>query len=273
MNLDELAPVLRRMLLLLLLVAMSPLAAWGPHGHQVVAEIAARELNPTARAEVERLLGDRAGNAMREASTWADEIRGEERWRHTGSWHYLNFERGDCSYIAKQNCRGGNCVVGAIEREARILADRKASKAKRANALRFVIHFVGDVHQPLHAGFSHDRGGNDFQVRYGRDGGNLHGFWDQDIIRADRGRLAVNPHADDVFAAPGPDGDWHWHDNAAATWAEASCSVVQQPDFYPPRGRIDDAYVRRFAPVVDDQLEAAGHRLAALLNQILGPSP
>lgn len=273
MNLDELAPVLRRMLLLLLLVAMSPLAAWGPYGHQVVAEIAARELNPTARAEVERLLGDRAGNAMREASTWADEIRGEERWRHTGSWHYLNFERGDCSYIAKQNCRGGNCVVGAIEREARILADRKASKAKRANALRFVIHFVGDVHQPLHAGFSHDRGGNDFQVRYGRDGGNLHGFWDQDIIRADRGRLAVNPHADDLFAAPGPDGDWHWHDNAAATWAEASCSVVQQPDFYPPRGRIDDAYVRRFAPVVDDQLEAAGHRLAALLNQILGPSP
>lgn len=248
-------------------------SAWGPHGHQVVAEVAARELNPAARAEVERLLGDRAGNAMREASTWADEIRGEERWRHTGSWHYLNFRRGDCSYSAKQNCRDGNCVVGAIEREARVLADRKASQAKRANALRFVIHFVGDVHQPLHAGFGHDRGGNDFQVRFGLDGGNLHGFWDQDLIRAYRGRLAVMPHADDLMAAAGPDDDWHWHGAAAAGWAEASCAIVQQPDFYPPRGRIDDAYVRRYAPLVDDRLEAAGRRLAALLNQILGPSP
>lgn len=247
--------------------------AWGPHGHQVVAEVAARELTSATRTEVERLLGDRAENAMREASTWADEIRSDEAWRHTGSWHYLNFERGDCSYSAKQNCRGGNCVVGAIAREARVLADRKASKTKRTNALRFVIHFVGDVHQPLHAGFSHDRGGNDFQIRYGRRGGNLHGFWDQDIIRGYRGRLAVTPHADDLLASSGPNGDWHWRDVAPKTWAEASCAIVQRPDFYPARGNIDDDYVQRFAPIVDDQLEAAGHRLAAVLNQILGAAP
>ena len=252
------------------LFAAGAAAAWGPHGHQVVAEIAARELSPAARAEVERLLGDRASNAMREASTWPDEIRGEERWRHTGSWHYLNFERGDCSYSAKQNCRGGNCVVGAIEREARILADRKASKAKRANALRFVIHFVGDVHQPLHAGFGHDRGGNDVQIRYGREGGNLHGFWDQDIIRAYRQEFAVMPHADDLLAAAGPEGDWHWRQTAPVAWAEASCAIVQRPDFYPERGRIGPDYVQRFAPLVDEQLEAAGHRLAETLNQILG---
>jgi hypothetical protein len=238
-----------------------------------VAEVAARELNPTARAEVERLLGDRASNAMREASTWADEIRGEERWRHTGSWHYLNFERGDCSYSAEQNCRDGNCVVGAIKREARILADRKASKTQRANALRFVIHFVGDVHQPLHAGFGHDRGGNDFQVRYVRDGGNLHGFWDQGILRAQRGKLSVMPHTDELLATKGPDGDWHWQATAPVVWAEASCAIVQRPDFYPARGEIRPDYVQRFAPIADAQLEAAGHRLADTLNQILGTSP
>ncbi len=263
----------RRLFLAVGLLLAGTASAWGPHGHQVVAEVAARELNPTARAEVERLLGDRASNAMRQASTWADEIRGEERWRHTGSWHYLNFERGDCSYSAKQNCRGGNCVVGAIEREARILSDRKASKTQRANALRFVIHFVGDVHQPLHAGLGHDRGGNDVQVRFGRDGGNLHGFWDQDIIRAYRGKLAVMPHADELLAREGPEGEWRWRLSAPVAWAEASCAIVQQPDFYPARGQIDDVYIRRFAPVVDDQLEAGGHRLAAVLNQILGAAP
>jgi hypothetical protein len=263
----------RRFLLVAGLLVAGAASAWGPHGHQVVAEVAARELNPTARGEVERLLGDRAGNAMREASTWADEIRSDERWRHTGSWHYLNFERGDCSYDAKQNCRDGNCVVGAIEREARILADRKASKAKRANALRFVIHFVGDVHQPLHAGLGRDRGGNDVQIRYGREGGNLHGFWDQDIIRAYRGKLAVMPHADDLLARDGAAGDWRWRDRSPIVWAEASCAIVQRPDFYPARGNIDNRYVQRFAPVVDDQLEAAGHRLAALLNHILGAAP
>lgn len=263
----------RHLLLAAGLLVASAASAWGPHGHQVVAEVAARELKPAARAEVERLLGDRAGNAMREAATWADEIRSEERWRHTGSWHYLNFDLGDCSYSAKQNCRGGNCVVAAIEREARTLADRKAGDAKRANALRFVIHFVGDVHQPLHAGLGRDRGGNDVQIRYGRDGNNLHGFWDQDIIRAYRGKLAVMPHADDLLANDGPDGDWHWHDRSPVVWAETSCAIVQRPDFYPARGAIDRDYVQRFAPVVDDQLEAAGHRLAAMLNRILAAAP
>lgn len=247
--------------------------AWGPHGHQVVAEIAARELDPGARAEVERLLGDRASNAMREASTWADEIRGEAPWRHTGPWHYLNFERGDCSYHARENCKDGNCVVGAIERQVKILTDRKASPDQRTNALRFVIHFVGDVHQPLHAGFSNDRGGNDFQIRNRREGDNLHGFWDQDLIRAARGKLEVMAHVGDLLQQDGPDGEFGWQRRAAGSWAEQSCRIVQQPDFYPPRGRIDDDYIRRHAPTADTQLEFAGHRLARLLNSVLATTP
>jgi len=243
--------------------------AWGPHGHQVVAEIAARELTPKARVEVERLLGDRASNAMHEASTWADEIRGEPQWRHTGSWHYLNFERGDCHYNPKRNCRGGNCVVAALEREVRNLGDRKASTTERANALRFVIHFVGDMHQPLHAGFDHDRGGNDFQIRYGRGGNNLHGFWDQDIIRAYRGKLQAVRHAEELIERP-IDGDMHWHAGVAARWAEQSCAIVQAPWFYPAGGSIDTHYVLTAAPIVDAQLDAAGHRLADLLNKVLG---
>lgn len=259
----------RALLFCLTLLVTHAASAWGPHGHQVVAEIAARELTPTARAEVERLLGDRASNAMREASTWADEIRDQPQWRHTGSWHYVNFANDDCTYSSKQNCRNGNCVVGALEREAQILADRKASKAKRANALRFVIHFVGDGHQPLHAGLASDRGGNDYQIRRGREGGNLHGFWDQGLLRAARGKLAVMPHVAELLKHPGPEGDVQWTPVSASAWTEAACAIVNQPGFYPERGRIDAAYVEHFAPIADVQLELAGHRLAALLNAVL----
>ena len=264
--------VVRSALALLGLLIAATAQAWGPHGHQVVAEIAARELTPEARVEVERLLGDRASNAMREVASWADGIRNEPQWRNTGTWHYLNFERGDCSYNPRENCAGGNCVVAAIEREVKVLADRKSDTRKRANALRFVIHFVGDVHQPLHAGLSQDRGGNDFQIRNRREGDNLHGFWDQDIIRAARHKLDVSAHVADLLRAPGPSGDFAWQRRAPGLWAEQSCRIVQQPDFYPPRGRVDDVYVQQYAAVADAQLESAGHRLAQLLNSVLQPA-
>lgn len=250
-----------------------PAMAWGPHGHQVVAEIAARELEAAPRAEVERLLGDRASNAMRQASTWADEIRGDSEWRHTGPWHYLNFERGDCSYNARENCRDGNCVVGAIQRQAKVLRDPKSTRPQRANALRYLIHFVGDVHQPLHAGFGQDRGGNDFQIRNRREGDNLHAFWDQDLIRASRGKLDVMAHVADLSQPKRPPIQHAWQRRAPIEWAEASCRIVQAPSFYPPRGRIDDAYIREHAAIADAQLTLAGHRLASVLNDLLAASP
>ena len=262
--------MIRYALLLFAALGAGAAAAWGPHGHEVVAEIAARELSPSARSEVERLLGDRASNAMREAASWADEARNTPRWRHTGQWHYLNFARGDCSFDARDNCRGAQCVVAAIERESKRLADRTLSSADRADALRFVIHFVGDVHQPLHAGFREDRGGNDFQIRHRREGDNLHGFWDQDLLRSARGQLNVRAHVDDLLARAGPSDDFAWRPQSAARWAEQSCRIVQQPAFYPARGRIDRVYIDTHARIADAQLELAGHRLAQLLNSTLG---
>ena len=128
----------------LMLVASSGVWAWGPHGHEVVAEIAARELTPAARAEVERLLGDRASNAMREVSSWADDARNAPAWRHTVPWHWVNFKRGDCSYSPKDNCRNGDCVVAAIERQTRVLANRRARRADRVHALAIEARAPGE---------------------------------------------------------------------------------------------------------------------------------
>ena len=170
-------------LLLMLGLAASPAQAWGPHGHQLVATIAADALQPKARREVERLLGDRADLAMREASTWPDTIRDQPRYRDTGPWHYNNFPRSQCQFRRQRDCRAGRCLVAAIERFVAVLADPKLEDRKRAEALRFLIHFVGDIHQPLHAGWGDDRGGNDFQVRVGRSGRNLHSLWDDYLLR------------------------------------------------------------------------------------------
>ena len=259
--------------ILILLLLANTASAWGPHGHEVVAEVAARELTPAARMEVERLLGDRAGNAMREASTWADDVRNEPTWRHTSAWHWVNFRRGDCSYSSRDNCRNGDCVVGALERYAAVLAQRKAKRADRVIALKFLIHFVGDVHQPLHAGFADDRGGNDAQIRFGREGGNLHGYWDSDLIR--RSQLSVRAYADSLLdtARESDVVSFRWHPRAPGMWAEESCRIVQQPDFYPGRRVPEADYAGRYLGVANERLEAAGHRLAKLLNTLLAATP
>ncbi len=254
-------------------VASGSVLAWGPHGHEVVAEIAARELTPAARAEVERLLGDRASNAMRGVSSWADDARNEPAWRHTVPWHWVNFRRGDCSYAPSDNCRNGDCVVAAIERQTRVLANRKARRADRVNALKFVIHFVGDVHQPLHAGYADDRGGNDVQIRYGREGGNLHGYWDSNVIK--QMRQTARAHAEQLLGDTSATGavNASWYVRAPGDWAEESCHIVQEHGFYPERNVLESAYVARYAPVANNRLETAGRRLAALLNATLTNAP
>lgn len=113
-------------------------------------------LSPAARAQVERLLALEPEATLASISTWADEVRSPT----TAAWHYVNFPRdADCHYDTNRMCIQGNCVVGAIERQLAVLPS-DAPDEKRLLALKYVVHFIGDVHQPLHAGFADDRGGN-----------------------------------------------------------------------------------------------------------------
>lgn len=261
-----LEPARLAVLLLALTFAAAPAWAFGPHSHQLVAEIAARALQPDARREVERLLGDRAELAMREASTWLDEVREQPRYRHTAPLHYNNFPRGQCHYQPQRDCRKGRCLVAALGRYSAVLADSSAGDQRRAEALRFVIHFVGDIHQPLHAGWGDDRGGNDFQVRIGREGRNLHSLWDDKLARqAGLGRRAHREKLERLRFAPGR---LVWDRGAPVRWIEESCRVIAT-GVYPPTPVIDRAYVERMLPVVEGRIALAGRRLAALLNAAL----
>jgi hypothetical protein len=259
-------------LALALLLPPGPAAAFGADGHRIVAALAQRQLAPAVVDQVSRLLAGEADPSLVGIATWADQVRDLEAWRSTAPWHYVNFPRGHCRYRARARCPGGDCVVGAIERQAAILADPGQSVAARRQALKFVVHFVADVHQPLHAGYADDRGGNTYQVFYLGQGGNLHALWDGGILRA--AGLAWPDHVERLAQRPTPPAVGEWSPQAAGQWAEQSCRLIDQAAVYPPRpGRLPRDYLPRQLPVVEAQLVLAAARLAALLNAVLGDPP
>lgn len=260
-----------RFVAFVVLSIVAPLAgAWGPRGHEIVAEIAARELTPTARAQVASLLGDRASNAMRQASRWADGVDDWPGFGKSAPLHYINFPRGSCRYDARRDCRDGRCAPAALAHFARQLREGR-SQRERADALRWVIHLVADVHQPLHAGSAADRGGNDVQLRYRGEGTNLHRLLDSGLLR--ERNLRATEYADRLL--DGETRNWlrddldAWSDDAPTRWIEESCRIVRE--VVPTDQRIDDAYAARVTAILEQRLLRAGHRLAATLNALLDP--
>ncbi len=166
-----------RWIVLLLLIA-GPVQPWGGKGHRVVAMIAGERLSPETRRGVRDLLGS---ESLVEVSTWADEIR---RYRpQTDQWHYINvpMEARDPDILSF--CPPGGCVVSKIDDFRSVLTNPHASPANRRDALKFLIHLVADLHQPLHVGDRNDRGGNRTQVVYFRTPANLHRVWDTEILQ------------------------------------------------------------------------------------------
>lgn len=257
----------------LLCLLAAPAHAWGPRGHRLVGHLAQARLDPAALAQVEILLRGVEAEEKRSLagiSTWADELRERDPGlgRRSARWHYVNIGESGCRFEPKRDCPEGDCVIGAINAQAAILADRSRSDAERLQALRFVVHFVGDVHQPMHAGFARDRGGNTVQVnlrdgtRDGR-GTNLHALWDSGLFHGlresePRHLAKLEERAVNVPANGDP-----------AKWAEESCEIALRDGVYPPRPRVGQRYVDAWRPVAEERIVIAGHRLAELLNRTL----
>jgi hypothetical protein len=259
---------LRRLPIALLLLALAPCAlAWSAKGHRTIAELADQQLSTGTRQTVSDLLADEPSTALGAIASWADEVRDEEAWRHTGRWHFLNFPQGQCSYVAERDCAEGRCIVAAIESQRALLRASSTPRAQRVQALKFVVHLVGDIHQPLHAGYGFDRGGNDTQIRFDRMGSNLHALWDGLLIDT----LELDPPAllqhlgEQPLPAAGAVGR-----DSAARWAEECCALIESARIYPEKRFIDRAYVERTLPTAEAQMRLAAARLAAVLEADLG---
>ena len=276
---------------LLCLGATSTALAWAPLGHALVGELAQRHLDPKAQAEVARLLAGEPTPTLAGVASWADELRNTdpERFKATSRWHYINAKGGGCGFDLARDCPDGNCAVVALERQRAILADRSQPLAARRDALKFVVHLVGDEHQPMHAGNRPDSGGNRFQVSlrtsiapeaYARKsyvdgvmGTNLHSVWDYYIL-ASRG-LDLQAYADALDTPPSPADVGPVGAGVLLAWAEDSCALIDRAGLYPADDQhvMDHAYLDRFRPLAETRVQLAGARLAALLNQALGDSP
>ncbi len=247
-------------------------AAWGAKGHQIVGEIAQRNLTVEARSEVDRLLhGD--DETLAHASTWADRIRSDESYNWAGPLHYINGAEGAEDIVLEQDCPPRGCVVRAIERFRDQLADRQRPLAERREALKFLAHFIGDVHQPLHASYAADRGGNRLLVTFYGEPVNLHALWDSSIIERnlswwtfrnwrgwaktlDRKTTAVEKRT--------------WANSTPLDWAQESFDLARSHAYAAQAGDdLGSAYHRRNLPVVEERLRQAGVRLAAVLNRVL----
>jgi len=237
-----------------------PAVAWGPDAHRLVAALAERDLAVVPRAEIKRLLALEPGATLDSISNEADDTR----TAITAPWHYVNLPRdANCRYAPARDCVGGQCVVGAIEAQTQVLAS-SAGDAERLLALKYLVHLIADVHQPLHAAFGDDRGGNRYQLQAFGIGTNLHALWDGGLIENWPGGLkalrveVATRRLSPVASIP-------------AEWAAESCRIVSTPDFYPVDRSIGSEYAKRWRRTVVDRLVLAGQRLAAILNASLDP--
>jgi hypothetical protein len=270
-------------MLLLAIATPARIQAWGGQGHRMVARLAAERLTPLARRNVVWLLGP---ETLADVSSWAD--RYLEGNYQTFYWHFLNIPPDASSYDRDRDCprqpgvaagsrndTWRDCAVDRILYNKARLADTTLDRADRAIALKFLVHFVGDLHQPFHAlGVGH--GGNDVKISIfgsetcGNNPCNLHGLWDSSLI-AHRGLDEEHylPVLRELIAKN------HWEAAPAGTpveWAMQSHDLGKAA-LLPEHANADEAYYRAQIPVVEQRLALAGVRLAQVLNEILIAPP
>ena len=238
-------------------------ARWFDLGHRIVARIAEPRLTPQAREAVRDILG---GQSLADASVWADNIR---QYRHDADpLHYVNIPLSATAYDPVRDCPRGRCIIAAIASDTRLLADPATPPPDRAEALRFLIHFMGDLHQPLHVADDGDRGGNQRMVYLDGDSTNLHKVWDGELVErygltqaAYLGELRREMDTLDLAAL---------ERGTVVAWAMEGHRLAVEHAYRLPRdGRLGQAYIAANRPIVDHALIAAGVRLAKVLNHAL----
>jgi hypothetical protein len=246
--------------------------SWGVTGHRTVGKIAEDHLTPKALAGVRDLLGPQS---LADVSTWADELRGNPDYRQTGPWHYINLPLGlsyDEFKSRVENMLEAN-VYSALVNQLRLLTDSTVPRDKKVDALKFVVHFVGDLHQPMHISRAEDKGGNTIQLNFDGQGTNLHALWDSKLIDhsgMDYQQLAAkydHPSAAQVRRWQGdPVVKWMWESYAISSQLYAEVDTMKSRS-------IGQAYYDEHWGQVTQRLEQAGVRLAGLLNVVFKNGP
>lgn len=243
---------------------------WGGDGHRLICEIAWRHLTPEARRFATQLRQGESGT-FAESCTWADDLR--DTRPETYDYHFINIPPGQRTMNLARDCRPpGRCAPWAIKHYTMILADTSKSKRQRSEALKFVGHFVGDVHQPLHAGRPRDRGGNKIFVSFFGDAGTrerpmkLHTIWDTGVLR--RARIRWPASGAELTNGISAANAAAWANSDVLGWTLESYRLDEEFVYSAvPGSNVADAYYERALQISRQRLQQAGIRLAFLLNE------
>jgi hypothetical protein len=257
---------MKRYLLLVLAVCLSVgLISWGVTGHRTIGEIAERHLSPEAKTAVKDLLGH---ESLAEASTWADEIRSDHP--ETGAWHFINVPSGlsFTEFETQVKTMPVENVYKALLSAEQTLRNPGGSQTQRTEALKFIIHFLGDMHQPMHVSHAEDKGGNTIQLNFEGQDTNLHSLWDSKLL--DHQGLSYDKLAD-KFDHATPEQIAKWQSDPVIVWAWESyqiSSILYKEVNADGTSKLGQDYYDAHIDVVESRIEKAGIRLAGLLNSI-----
>jgi len=250
---------------LLLIPAAFILASWGTLGHHVIGEIAQRHLTPKAQEAVTKLLGH---ETLADVSSWADEIIPQRK--ETAPLHFINLPLGLSFSAFKRQVESetnGN-VYSAIINAVNELKNTNIPPSMKVETLKFLVHFVGDIHQPMHVSNAEDKGGNTIEVTYNGNESNLHSVWDSELIEQDGNDYNKLADKYDHAAA---DEIKKWQSDPVIDWAWESYQISSQlySEVNKPSGAsMGNEYYNAHIGIVQQRIEKAGIRLAGLLNQV-----
>ena len=250
-----------RALLLTLLLVPNLCFGWGQNGHRITGAIAESMLTPQARDAVQSILGN---ETLAEASTWPDFMRSstEAFWRKSSPLHYVTVPEG-LTYHESHAPEQGDAYV-ALKRFSKEVKSINATQDERSRALRFIVHIVGDLHQPLHAGNGKDRGGNDIKVTYFGEPSNLHRVWDTQIIEGQN--LSYTEYTQFITRELTPEKVKAWSTADPVIWITESTLIRDR--IYPDDTKLYYDYPFKHLDTLNERLLQAGIRIATYLNQL-----
>ena len=251
------------------MVFSADIFAWGQDGHSAVGILSLGQLQSETRIALERVLGSVDEQTIIAACNWPDAVRKTDEWAWSYPLHFINIPPDESSYNKSRDCPEQLCATEAIKKYAAELSDRQASTEKRRQAFAWVCHLTGDLHQPLHAGYSgaaYDRGGNEFDISFAGEQMNLHNFWDRALIKARAGDRQQLIRVLGKFPTV-PAGD-NWLPGMVDLWTEESHRLVEE-EIYPKDPEIRKSYADKSWKILQQRLITAASRLALIINTVL----
>lgn len=235
--------------------------SWGSKGHRVVGEIANKYLKSKTKREIKRLLNR---ESLASVSTFADEIKSDDRYREFYTWHYINMPMNTMYDASKRNPKGD--LVSGIAHCISVIKNKNSSKNDKAFYLKFLIHLIGDLHQPMHVGLAEDKGGNNFKVQWFYNNTNLHEVWDTKMLEhhgMSYTELAINAK----FLTKKQIQDIQ--KGTVIDWVNETHKLTKKVyNSVKPGENLKYKYAYLHFGTVQSQLQIAGIRLAKILNDL-----